>query len=347
MLISRIPVEQHLTRYTFLDKEHLLVYSVLPKNDSQSTRMALLIYRIPRVPMDNEVPANIDFCPCLYPSHEPILIFELPELHPTWEFAKYHSMLDSKPLPGDVVYAKSATLLCSHVTALRLGFQIWNNPHQRPYKYGSRKGTPTGFRVFVSTHHLFTHLTRHQSEGVMIIPFSQWGTATRWFIEDDSMEYSVDRIYRSQYIRSTTAELNKTQLVSIVDFNPPVIKRNAFNYIATSRTKCVSVDEFEETAVLEGRGMTAGSLFQPWIASTELSVATLGESLNQEVLTETIGSDMKTIIEVGFKDPVVSCLPYRVVTKSEVFPEHGHWMIHGEYLVGIVSLTNQSELFEH
>ncbi|CAE6501717.1 unnamed protein product [Rhizoctonia solani] len=338
ILLSRIYLEHRSARCTFLDKERLLVYSVLPENDTQSTRIALLVYRIPIATIDHEVPPDANSCVPLYPKHDPILIFELPELHPSWEVTGQHFMLGSEPLPGDVVYTKSATLLCSHVTTFCLGFRIWNNPRRQRYVYGSRKGTPTDFHVLVSVHHLLPYLLGRQSDGVTtrIIPWSQWGTvATRWFIEDHSIEHLTDRIYRSQYIRSTTTKSGQAQLISIVDFNAPLIKRYQYTATATSRAKRASADKSEKNAVLEGNGMTEGRLFQTRIGSTRLPVPTIGKALNHEVLTETIGSDMKTIIRAGFKDPVVSCLPYRVVTKVQLMPTHGHWRIHGEYLVGI------------
>ncbi|KAH7333866.1 hypothetical protein B0J17DRAFT_116913 [Rhizoctonia solani] len=343
ILLSRIYSEHSSARCTFLDKEHLLVYSALPKNELQTTRIALLIYRIPRVTTDHNVPTGADFHPASYPNHNPILVFELPELHPTWEITGQHFMLGSEPLPGDVVYAKSATLLCSHVTTLGLGFRIWNNPRKQPYIYGSRKGTPTDFHVFVDTHHLRAHLLERPSEGAatQTIPWSQWGTAaTRWFIEDNSIEHSTDRMYRSQYIRSTTIKSGEAQVVSIVDFNAPIIRRRAYTSSTTSRAKRASADKAEKNAVLEGKGMTTGRLFQTKITSSKLPLPTAGQALNQGVVTETIGSDIKTIIRNGFKEPVESCLPYRVVTKVQRMPLHGHWRIHGEYLVGVVSLLN-------
>ncbi|CAE6431764.1 unnamed protein product [Rhizoctonia solani] len=340
ILLSRIHSKHSSARLTFLDKEHLLVYSVLPKNDIQSIRVALLVYRIPSTIIDREVPPNANFSPSSYPNREPILIFELPELHPTWEVTGQHFMLDPEPLPGDVVYTKSATLLCSHITTLYLRFRIWNNPLRQRYVYGSRKGTPTDFHVLVNVHNLLPHILecQYEPEGARtrIIRWSQWGTAsTRWFIEDHAIEHSMDKMYRSQYIRSTSTKSGEAQLVSIVDFNPPLIKRYTYTSAAASRAKRASADKSEKTAVLEGKGMTAGRLFQTRVASTKLPVPTAGKALNQEALTEMIGSDMKTTIRAGFKEPVVSCLPYRVVTKMQLMPAHGHWRIHGEYLVGI------------
>ncbi|CUA78502.1 hypothetical protein RSOLAG22IIIB_07116 [Rhizoctonia solani] len=336
VLLARIHSKHRSARYTFLDKNNLLVYSVLGEDDIRSARPALLIYRIPDLRYGYSVPADTIFCPSSYPSLNSFLIFELPELHHHWGFTDQGFILSSDLLPGDVVYTKSSTILCSHITTLGLGFQIHNNSRRQSHAYGPRNGTPTEFHIFVNTRHLFAHLLRCQSEGATahVIPWSQWCMATRWFIDGDSMEHSMDRIYGSQYIRSTTTK-SGAQMVSIVDFNTPVIKRHAYRSIATSRAKRKVANKAETIAVLEGKGMTAGRLFQTRIASKKLPIPTVGQTLNQEILTETIGSDMKTVIRVGFKEPVLSCLAYRVVTKVQLMPRHGHWRIHGEYLVGM------------
>ncbi|CAE6463959.1 unnamed protein product [Rhizoctonia solani] len=205
---------------------------MLSKNELRLNRIALLIYRIPDVTANHDVPPGANFHPASYPNHNPILIFEFPELHPSWEITRQQFMLGSEPLPNDVVSGEA-------------------------------------------------------------------------------------------------------QVVSVVDFNAPVIRRHAYTSATTSRAKRPSADKGQKFAVLHGKGMTIGRLFQPNRTSNKLPLLTTGQALNQEVATETIESDMKTIIRNGFKEPVESCLPYRVVTKMQQMPLHGHWRIHGEYLVGV------------
>ncbi|CAE6445025.1 unnamed protein product [Rhizoctonia solani] len=337
VLLARVHSEHSSARHVFLDKQHLLVYSALPSNELQSTRLALLVYRIPTITQDFEVPSNAEFSPYSYPEHHPILIFELPELSPSWEITGVHFMLESELLPGDVVYAKSATLLCSRITTLGLGFRIWNNPRGEHYMYGSPKGTPTDYHVFVNTHRIFTYITERRSEDIATrtIPWSQWGTlATRWFMEDDTTEHLSVTVYGSQHIRTTATRKTNAQIISIVDFNTPLIMRHEYNSSITSRARRSSADKAEKTAILEGKGMTAGRLFQTRVTSTKLPIPGYGQALNQEVLAEMVGGDMKTVIRKGFKEPVESCLPYRVVTKVQRMPLHGHWRVHGEYLAG-------------
>ncbi|CAE6473874.1 unnamed protein product [Rhizoctonia solani] len=329
VLLARIQSEDSTSRHMFLNKDYFLVYSALPENDHQLARLALLVFRIPKVTLDHKVPPRADFCPSSYPISSPILILELPEFHPSWKITNQRFLLESGPLPGNIVYTKSATLLCSHVTTLSLSFQILLNPNKKPF-YRARK--LMDFTVFVNTHQIFAYLGESQSEGVVnrSVPSSEWGTtATRWFVDDLSIQP-----YGSQYILSTEVKSGEAQLVSILNFNTPVIKRHAYASIATSRPKRAAANKTQVAAVLEGTGLSADRLSRTRMSSAKLPLPTLGQELNHEISTEMAGGDMKTIIRAGFKDPVVSCLPYRLVTKLQRMPLHGHWWMHGEYLVG-------------
>lgn len=280
-LLARIYAESYIDCFTFLDKEHLLVCSALSNDDFRSTRISLFIYRLPNVIMGYKVPPNAEFTPSLYPKHNPILVFELPELHPSWTIARGHLMLHSDPLPGDIVYSKSVTLLCSRVTTLTLGFRILCNQQNQIHQ--SSRESRTDFRVFINTQKIFAYIEKFRSEGTVTIPWNLWGTSsTRWFIED-AVQRLVFEIYRSHYPWSIAIQesLGGTELnlVSIVDFNAPIIKRYAYN----SGTMPQTVDIAERTLILEGKGMLPGHRFQPGIGSVESSIATPGEALDHRV----------------------------------------------------------------
>ncbi|CAE6496614.1 unnamed protein product, partial [Rhizoctonia solani] len=107
VLLARVYCEHHSARYTYIDKEHLLVYSALAENNARSAHLALLIYHIPNLTSGYAAPPNANFCPTLYPKHNPILIFEFPDLHHQWEITSMDFMLSADPLPGDVVISDS------------------------------------------------------------------------------------------------------------------------------------------------------------------------------------------------------------------------------------------------
>ncbi|KAJ1304000.1 hypothetical protein OPQ81_008408 [Rhizoctonia solani] len=336
ILLSRIYQDSQAS-YTFLDKEHLLVYSTLRANDFQSTRFALLIYHIPNLTSDHKVPPYAQFQPSLYPKHRPTLIFELPELQPSWEIVEHDLVMGCDPVPGDVVYAKSAAFLCSHITTLGLCFRIASNTHQQPHTFGSYQRVPAliDYNVLVSARCLFAYMGGNHCEDATtrIIPWSQWGTtATRWFVEEGSTRHLIEG-YRYQLIRSVQTDSSGAQFVTVVDVNPGITRR-AYTYTPTSQDGHTSTNIAQMSAVLEGKGLALERLFRPKNDSAELPVPDVGEELNHDVFAETIGSDMETVIRGGFKHPVVSCLPYRVVAKLQPLPLHNYWQIRGEYLVG-------------
>ncbi|ELU39079.1 protein tyrosine kinase domain-containing protein [Rhizoctonia solani AG-1 IA] len=249
---------------------------------------------------------------------------KFPELHPSWELSGQHFMLNSGTIPGEVVYTKLVTLHSSHVITFGLEFSVRNNPNQRPCVHEPleyKNSTTVDYRVLAHTQRIFFHISVHSGEGTIIIPWSNWGThATRWFVEDGSMEHLMLDPYRSQYTRYTTIKSTETQMLSIVDFNSRVIKLYAY--------------KSEKAVILCGQGLTAGRSFQTRISSPKISIPTIGKVLDHQVITDVVTSEMKTVIRVGFKDPVASWLPYRVVTKLQRMPLHGRWETHGEYLIG-------------
>ncbi|KAF8734556.1 A Receptor for Ubiquitination Targets, partial [Rhizoctonia solani] len=340
MLLARIQ-ENNAIDCAFLDKEHFLAYSALPGDDNKPSHTALLVYRIPTVSLDlKEVPPNADFRPTSYSNSSPVLILEFPKLKASWRLTGQHLASRLEPLPGDVVYTKSATFLCSRVNTLFLHFRIRNALTWDSYASRSREGASASYRICVSTHHLFRHLKEYGLEDIPTrsIPWSQWGTkSTRWFMDDDSVEHMAPNLYGSQYVRATTIKSGTSQLLSIVNFNTPTIMRQAYISASSSRAKRTSADKAEKTAVLEGKGLTAGRLFQTRISSAKIPMPDFGMPLNHEIFTETIGRDMKTVLHKGLKESVESNLPYRVVTKAQRMPLHGHWRVIGEYLVGIMS----------
>ncbi|CEL57189.1 hypothetical protein RSOLAG1IB_08422 [Rhizoctonia solani AG-1 IB] len=326
VLLARIQSENSTSRHAFLNSSYFLIYSALPNNDDRGTRLALSIFPIPKVTQDHKVPPRAHFCPSSYPKCIPVLILELPELLSYYRITGQYFSLNLDQ-PGNVVYSRSATLVCSHPTTLSLSFQTLSSRSRTPYNLGIGR-----FTVFISTHPIFAYLREPRLESTVprTIPWGQWGTtATRWFSNDLS-----GHPYRSHCVLSAETKSTDGQLLSIVDFNAPVTKRHEYNSATASRPKRMAANKYQMTMVLEGKGISEDHLSRARLGSTKLSLPLSGQAMNHEIATEMIGRDMKTVISVGFKDPVVSSLPYRVVTKLQRMPPHGHWRTHGEYLIG-------------
>ncbi|GAB1522013.1 hypothetical protein RhiTH_005112 [Rhizoctonia solani] len=251
-------------------------------------------------------------------------------------------------LPGDDHKPSHTALLVYRIPTVSLDLkEVPPNADFRPTSYSN--SSPVLILEFpklkVSWRLTGQHLaSRHLKEcglediPTRSIPWSQWGTrSTRWFMDDGSVEHMAPNLYGSQYVRATTIKSGTSQLLSIVNFNTPTIMRQAYISTSSSRAKRTSADKAEKTAVLEGKGLTAGRLFQTRISSAKIPMPDFGMPLNHEIFTEIVGRDMKTVLHKGLKEPVESNLPYRVVTKAQRMPLHGHWRVIGEYLVGIMS----------
>ncbi|CAE6356828.1 unnamed protein product [Rhizoctonia solani] len=108
--------------------------------------------------------------------------------------------------------------------------------------------------------------------------------------------------------------------LAVFDFSPQAIRQRDTDYARTTNYRSEL-----ESVVLNGYRMNGYNL-----TSSEVTHG----------LIETIGSDLPTIITDGFKDPVVSNLPYRVVTKGQAHWAEG-WTIDGEHIVGINSMGSE------
>ncbi|CAE7219184.1 unnamed protein product [Rhizoctonia solani] len=80
------------------------------------------------------------------------------------------------------------------------------------------------------------------------------------------------------------------------------------------------------------RQLSSSSDRAPGFKAPVVSVA--GATESQTIITEFVGSDIKTIIDRGFEEPVESSLPYMVVTRVQPMPNHAIWHIQGDCLVG-------------
>jgi hypothetical protein len=133
---------------------------------------------------------------------------------------------------------------------------------------------------------------------------------------DDSQ---IDRwsclIFGSRYLRVSAGETPQFPYdLAVFDFSPQAIHQRDTDYARTTNYRSEL-----EGVVLNGCRMNGYNL-----TSSEVTHG----------LVETIGSDLPTIITDGFKDPVISNLPYRVVTKGQAHWAEG-WTIDGEHIVGI------------
>ncbi|KAG8689054.1 hypothetical protein FRC11_004224 [Ceratobasidium sp. 423] len=165
LLLGRIHSEANSADFTFLDKNHLLLYafpsdSSIESNSERPSQVALLIYRVPTTAAvsHQELP-NADFYAPSYPVLEPVLILELPKLNRIYQI----------PRAGE-------------------GYET--------------RATITHFSIFANTNFILEFLTKNRLEETARMTWSQWGTAaTRWFVDDDSPAANIASIEGSLHLR--------------------------------------------------------------------------------------------------------------------------------------------------
>ncbi|KAH7333851.1 hypothetical protein B0J17DRAFT_116357 [Rhizoctonia solani] len=299
----------------FLDKNHLYAYSTLPNSATElqdPNQLALLIFRIPSSTANNihQEPQSVDFHVPSYPRIAPILILELPKLHNAYELDGYIS--ESEPFVGDLAYRGSSKIVHSRTTTIVLN--IWLKRRARPAT--AQDPADIDYCVFVNTDPIFDYLMGCRTQETVRITWSQWGTAaTRWFTDKDTLLVRSGAAYGSRYALWDTDRQATGQLFFLFEFNPHVIRRR----IHTS----------EAGVVVKGREPLSGHAFD--LNHLKNSLKSLNS--NQEIITEIIGRDTKTVIEKGFENSVESCLPYMLIIRQNM-PRHEGWYLQGSCLVG-------------
>ncbi|CAE6466119.1 unnamed protein product [Rhizoctonia solani] len=327
VLLGQIHSETVDADLAFLDKCHIFLYSSLPRsatNPRESNQVALLFYRIPTPTSYQQLP-NADFDVHSYPRLTPVLILELPKLHDVYKLRGY--TLASEQLLGSLAYRGSTKVIYSHTTTIAL--QLWlrhssgHEVEQLPHRID--------LCIFVNTGRIFDFLLETRKQGSMRVPWSQWGTAaTRWFIDIHSPLAYLPTAYGSLCPIWDLDRHRMNQFLSILEFNPQITRRHIYT---SGKTDGKTGSEGQGLA--SGYGSNMATFKNPPVSSRVCDA-----NLDQDVVTEIVGSDTQTIIDPVFEEPVVSSLPYMVVTRVKPMPRHSNWFIEGDLLVGTVSIAN-------
>lgn len=291
----------------FLDKDHLVISS------AYSGGVSLVAYDISRPP----TPFDAHLYEPRYPTLSPILVFEFPQsgypLRSAW-------------IPGRVAQTISAALASTRATALELTLSL--RPSNGLAKHRS-------FRIFVSTVKLLDYIEQCRQRSITTLPWDDWGErATRWFVDAFPPHHEVCSISQSRrIIASPPFTLSHgVQYISIIDFNTPTVKRYANR--ASDSSLALPESRIDVTInkkmVLEGGGMIAN---RPSEAILE-ELGGYADNPDKMVYVESVNDSTPTIIRTGFVRPIISRLPYRIVTKLQPVPAHAVWSISENYIVG-------------
>ncbi|CAE6476087.1 hypothetical protein ACGC1H_003213 [Rhizoctonia solani] len=323
LLLGRIHSETS-ADLSFLDRSHLIVYRSLLDSTGgpqESNQVGLHIYRVPIATTAScQERTHTEFYAPSYPTLKPILILQFPKLHKTYRLQGY--TMNSVPLLGDSAYTSSTNIVYAHTTTMAL--QLLVAPlvvHEDEHNLGD-----LDYCIFVNTSRIFDYLSDDSTQETTVMLWSQWGTeTTRWFIDSDSLSASAVEVFGSLYPiwDLDDPELETHQLLSIFEFNPQIVRR----YMQTSGT-------IDQKGVLEVSGNFSGGAFTMADLKAPLLAASNAD-VDQDVVTHIIGSNMRTVMNKGFEEPVESNLPFMVATRVQRMPKHQAWLIEGNYLLGI------------
>lgn len=336
VLLNRTSTASGVCDVAFLDKEHLVLSSVVcAEGLGYLHSISLLIFDISATPLDHRPPfdGHFDISSCSVSS--PILKLNFPRVESSFSVSPSRFRLKSTPTPSHAIYTGSVAFACSHSLSLAMLFTL--------VKFDSTRATydphtDVDFCVSVSGDHLLRHLRRQKFEGcttTMTLPWDDWGeNATRWFYGDGEIDEWAGRVSGSRHLYNFFEQhpgQDGAEVVSVLDFNTSTVRRHSGRSTNFFSSPSWSIDEANYvTAIQSGAGEC-----WPWDFSSGDTKNRLYKLPPERIsLAATVKSETETTIWLGFEQPVVSRLPYRVVANLHPRPIHDTWKIDGSHVIG-------------
>ncbi|KAH7345502.1 hypothetical protein B0J17DRAFT_42074 [Rhizoctonia solani] len=122
--LQRICSQEGICAFTFLDQQHLALLNVARSGSSQDT-ISLLIYAISEtmstlLHLSSDEQRRVED----YATSEPVLHLEFPRLKGSSKIAEDRFIIQSEPLPGRILYTKSASFACPYAMTLSIIFSF-------------------------------------------------------------------------------------------------------------------------------------------------------------------------------------------------------------------------------
>ncbi|KAG8695338.1 hypothetical protein FRC11_001552 [Ceratobasidium sp. 423] len=321
--------------FVYLDKGYILLASGTGFDRATISSLKFLIYNIyfKHRSSEDEAKTGPNYRLQDIAHSEPILIFEFPEIDDRYRLSPL-LFIRAGPIPGSAIHTQSTAFTHSRVPTVALAFTF------NGYSYFM---SGLDFRVFIDASRLFHYILNSNESSSTVVPWSEWGTrATRWFSDSEGQGLQWDRmISGSRWLRTTDRREHKPPYgLSVFDFNPRTVMRHAQrkvdNYVIAS--ECESYQRSIGGIVLQGDRLRECIAVRSDIRDWHIK-----DPNDRTASIEIVDSDMPTIITKGFKAPVESRLPYRVVSKFEDICCRD-WTMDGEHIVGIHVSENSTRI---
>ncbi|KAG8713136.1 hypothetical protein FRC08_013654 [Ceratobasidium sp. 394] len=313
-LLNRISRNDSICIFALLDSDRLILWSVSADEDDTLNSMSLLVYEQISSSRPEIGGANGQRVDTLsFPSLSPSLTFRFPKLQDS-------SSISTPRLCSMVSDYGSGASLATYIPfatsrALTLGLSM--------YIHDSESDNP--LRIFVDVDQLLHHLDRAKQQAIHTLAWKDWGeNATRGFRADTPNDW-IRCVFGSRFSM-------RDAHISIIEFHTPTVRRHAHRRRSTYIPLARSPDAVQSRESRIFTGVLPNFLSYDGIyMSGEANGTTLRKD---DVLVDTVESDQPTYLPY-FDEPVVSRLPYRIVTRIGPADRHAGWLISGNHVVGI------------
>ncbi|KAH7345504.1 hypothetical protein B0J17DRAFT_640113 [Rhizoctonia solani] len=324
ILLDRISSQRGICDFTFLDQQHLIVFSSSRSEQEYLDTLALLVYALSKdTPTCTASPNNGQLRVVDFPISQPILRLEFPRILESLKISETGFFLRSEPTPGRAMHTASATFACAYAGTLSMTFFFRNT-------FDGWGGYPY-YRVFLDGRFLLDQVRRCPHDGTRVLPWSSWGTnATRWFIEPEGPDHWICWMSGSRFITS----LHDCPYFCIFDFSSPTVRRYRDRF---ARLYPVALDHLVDHSDLV---MADGFQDLDRLAS-DINLFSQKSPPDHELFSVTVDADNPCIIKadeyLGFEESIASQLPYRLVFRTNNRTNHEGWQINGDCIVGVSS----------
>ncbi|CAE6447894.1 unnamed protein product [Rhizoctonia solani] len=324
ILLDRISSQRGICDFTFLDQQHLVVFSGSQSKQEHLDTLALLVYVISKeTPTCTGPPNNGPLRVADFPISQPILRLEFPRIRESLRISETGFFLRSEPTPGRAMHTTSVTFACAYAITLSMTFFFRDT-------FDGWGGYPY-YRVFLDGKFLLDQVRTCLNSGMRVLPWSSWGAnVTRWFVEPEGPDHWICWMSGSRFITS----LPNRPYFCIFDFSPPAVRRYRDRF---AQAHPVALDHLVDHSDL---AMADGFEDLDRLAG-DINLFSQKSPPGHELFAVTVGADNPCIIKAdeypGFEESITSQLPYRLVFRTNNRKNHEGWQINGDCVVGISS----------
>ncbi|KAG8759392.1 hypothetical protein FRC12_009766 [Ceratobasidium sp. 428] len=315
-LLHRISCDNGICNFMFLDSNRLVVWSACSTDENNDlVLVGLNVYgEIDCASSGFDAPDSGSFDVIAFPKLEPTFTFQFPKIQTSSSVNRVGFLLrlDYGSGSGFAAFTPFST---SRALTLDLTMSIETGTYL------------SSLRIFVDVRQLIHHMDRARERSVSKLRWDEWGEhATRWFRADHPARW----IY---WIFGSRASFEDGHL-SVVDFHTPTVRRHANRRQDTYFSSEKSEELIEKRRSDIHEGFLPGALFEHDMEHDQLNESNRATMTENAVIVDSVTSQEPTTFRF-FDEPVMSRLPYRMVTPVKPLGSHECWLISGKQLIGM------------